>query len=235
MIEQRFRDLEKALRRHGVAAQHARRAVIEMAAHHQQLIEDAIAKGNALPEAHRGADAAFGSDREIIERFDSRRELKCWSHRWPAGYILAPVLSFLVIGVADMAGLIGLIGQVARHLPRTYLPPAVASDITPLLSAFLLWALPVSVATAFGLLAFRRGLALRWPLAGTLLLCVFSALVNVSCVITAHWRGVASVGIGIREGELLRYLFHAGAMTALVLIPLALLAFRSRSDRLTNG
>lgn len=232
MSEHRFRDLEEALRRQGVSVRHARRAALEMEGHYRQLLEDALARGESPWAAERDAHRALGTDRELIERFACRRELLSWSHRWPVGFVLAPLLSFVGLAVVDIAGLVFLVREAARLLHHTPIPEIAAADLNFMLGAFFGWVLPIAVAALFALLARRQRLALRWPVAAVFLLCAFSALLNVSCTLLPDWRGQATAGIGISLSSLPADLFWAGSKATLALIPLLWLQLRSMRDRL---
>ncbi len=177
----------------------------------------------------------MGTDRELIERFACRRELLSWSHRWPVGFVLAPLLSFVGLAVADIMALVFLVKEAAKFLHHVPIPAAVAADLNTLLGTFFVWVLPIAVAAMFGLLAYRQRLALRWSVAGIVLLCVFSALLNVSCTLMPDWRGRATAGIGISLSSLPADLFWAGSKAALALIPLIWLQLRSVRDRLPVG
>lgn len=234
MSEHRFRDLEEALRRNGVSVRHARRAALEMEGHYRQLLEDALARGEAPQAADREAHQALGADRELIERFACRSELLSWSHRWPVGFVLAPLLSFVGLAVVDIAGLVLFAREAARLLHRAPIPAAVAADFNTMVGAFFVWVLPIAVAVMFALLAYRQRLALRWSVAGVFLLCVFSALLNFSCILLPDWRGQATAGIGIGLSSLPAVLFWAGSKAVLALIPLIWLQLRPLWARLPD-
>jgi hypothetical protein len=77
-----------------VARRYAHRAEIEIGAHHRDLLEEALARGESAEDARRAADAAIGTDDTLIERFASRQDLQSWSHRFPVAYGFAPILCF---------------------------------------------------------------------------------------------------------------------------------------------
>src|SRR5690348_16948006 len=103
MSEHRFRNLAETLVRRGVALRYAHRAQIEIEAHHRDLVEEALARGESAEEAQRGADVAIGTIDTLIERFADRKELRSWAHRFPVAYVFAPILCFSCLGVALMA------------------------------------------------------------------------------------------------------------------------------------
>lgn len=232
MSEQRFRDLEEALIREGVAVWHARRAALEMQGHYAHLVEDALARGETRQNARRVAHEALGDDREFIDRFAGRKELLSWSHRWPAAYALTPLATFVGLAVAEMAILVLLARGMSDYLHRISLSASVTADINLVMNALFLWVLPLGVAVGFGIHARRHGIALRWPVAGIVLLCMAAAMINLHVVITggAH-PGYASAGIGAGLGRLPAQLIRALAKSALALIPLAWMTLRVRSKQ----
>ena len=231
MSEQRFRDLEEALRRRGVAVSHARRAALEMEDHYRQLLADSLARGESPQDAQRGAHQALGVDHDLVHRFASRKELLSWAHRWPVGFVLSPLLCFVSLAAVEIIGLIHVARAAAAYLHHAPIPAMVAAGITSTLGVFFQWILPTAVATAFALIACRQRVAMRRSLAAISLLCVFSALLNVSCVITPKWTGVATAGLGISESHLPTCLFHAGIEAALALVLLLWMKLRSFRDR----
>lgn len=232
MSERRFRDLEQALTRAGVAVWHARRATLEMEGHFQQLVEDALARGETSQEARRIAHEALGEDHELISHFAARRELLNWTHRWPAGYALAPLATFVGLAVTEMAILVVLTNGISGYLHRLSLSASVTADINLLMNALFLWMLPLGVAVGFAIHAHRRRIALRWPLAGILILCMVAAMINLHVVITGGPHpGYANAGISAGLRQLPAQLVRALGKAALALIPLAWMALRLRSKR----
>lgn len=230
MSERRFRDLQEALIRHGVAVRYAKRAALEMEAHYRDLLETALARGETSEEARRSAHEAIGTDSALVERFASRKELRSWSHRWPAGYALAPLLSFGLFSVAVMVALVCVGREMGGYLHHVELPAVVTTDINVAAVAFFLWVLPIAVAAGFGLFAYRERISLRWPVAGILLLCAVAALLNVSLIITGGTHeGVAQAGIGFSTKTLPTELARALIKGALALTPLAWMKYRSAS------
>lgn len=232
MSERRFRDLEQALIREGVAVWHARRAILEMEGHFERLVEDALARGETSQDARRIAHEALGEDRELINHFATRRELLNWSHRWPAGYALTPLATFVGLSVSEMAILVFLAHGMSGYLHRISLSASVTADINLLMNALFLWLLPLAVAVGFGIHARRQRIALRWPVAGILLLCMVAAMINLHVVITGGPHpGYANAAIGAGLRQLPAQLIRALAKAALTLIPFAWMSLRVRSKR----
>lgn len=228
MSEARFRQLERALIRQGVAARHARRAALEIQAHYEQLRLDACARGASSEQAARAAHQAMGADTLLIERYAGHRELRGCLYRWPALYAFAPLASFAVL-CAVLLGLQVVTLEGLQHaLFRFTVPAPVAMAVNGTVSVALLWVLPVAVAAGFARLASERPVAPRWLIVGVLLVCLTARLMNVGLMLpTPGHRGSASLGIGLMLSALPGQLTLALISSAFALVPYAL--FRSRS------
>ncbi|MHB1872858.1 MAG: hypothetical protein ACYCT1_18705 [Steroidobacteraceae bacterium] len=232
MTEPRFRNLQRVLIRHGVAARHARRAALEMGEHFHALRREALARGEPPDQAARSAHRALGADRVLVERYAARRELRGWLYRWPALYAVVPLVSFAALCALLMSALVALLNGVHLLLHGYTVPAPVAAAVNAALAVFLLWVLPVGVAGGFALLASRRPVALSWLLASTLLLCLTARLMNAGLMlpVPAH-RGSASLGIGFSSSHFPHELSAALVTAALALLPYVLATHGSRSRR----
>ncbi len=228
MSERRFRNLGEALVRRGVALRYAHRAEIEIEAHHRDLVEEALARGESAQEARHGADAAIGTDDTLIERFASRKELHSWSHRFPVAYGLAPILCFNCLGIALMAAVGFAMHAIWPHPLDARVSPGLAAEINVALIALFLWILPISLAMGFGLFAYRQRISLRWPIVGILLLCTVAALVNVGFGVTGGPKPLfLEAGIGFGTKMLPQEIARALSKAIPALIPLAWMKYRS--------
>jgi hypothetical protein len=228
MSERHFRSLGEALIRRGVARRYAQRAQIEIGAHHHDLLEEALARGESPEEARRGADAAIGTDETLMERFASRKELQSWSYRFPAAYGFAPILCFGCLGIALLAAVGAAMHAIWPQPHDAEVSAGLAAEINVALVLLFLWILPISLAMGFGLLAHRQRISLRWPIAGMLLLCTVVALVNVGFGVKGGPNPLfleAGIGFGTRRlpQEIARTLSRAIP----ALIPLAWMKYRS--------
>lgn len=228
MSEHRFRLLEIELLRRGVAPCHVRRAVIELQCHHLDLIDQALARGDAPEQAESSADRALGSDAVLIERYARQKELQSRAEDWGAGYLLAPLLGFACVFTAVMVALIALLSHFAPQLHHIRVPAALGHDMGILVRALFLWVMPVAVAMGFGVLAGRQHIALRWLSAGIVLLSIVAAQMNVRFVLTGGSpAGLMNAGIGFSTANLPHELLHALTMAALALVPAAWLRHRA--------
>jgi len=227
MNERRFRNLGEALIRRGVAVRYARRAEIEIEAHHRDLLGQALARGDSAVEARCVADAAIGAEDTLIDRFVSRKELQSWSNRFPAAYGFAPIVCFAASGIALMAGAGAVTHAIWPHPHDVQFSLGLVADINVALTALFLWILPISLAMAFALLAYRQRISLRWPIAGILLLCSVVALVNVGFGVKGGPKPLfLEAGIGFGTKMLPQELASALSRAVPVLIPLVWMKYR---------
>lgn len=230
MPDHPFDSLRGALIRKGVSPRHARRTVMELDGHFHQLVEEGIARGDSEEAARIAARELLGTHEVLIARYAELPELRAWSSRWPGfWFTLVPLISFMALFVATMAVLclIGL--QMSTYLHDVHVPAQVSSRIDWLAQMFFLWVLPLSIAAAFAILAYRRRVALHWPIAGIVILCCLVAFINVSVVITGGTPpGSVGAGIGISTHSLPTQMAHAVSIIALVVGPLWIMWRRHR-------
>jgi hypothetical protein len=219
----------------GVAPRHARRAVSELDSHFHQLVEEGLARGDSKEAARIAARELLGTDEVLISRYAGMPELRAWSSRWPAvWFTLVPLISFIALFVAAIA-ILCLSGELmSAYLQHVHVSARVSSRIEWLAQIFFLWALPVSIGTAFAVLAYRQRVALHWPVAGIAIVCCLVAIINVSVVLTGGAPpGSVGAGIGISAHSLPGQLAHATAILLPVVGPLWLAWRRHRVDGAT--
>jgi hypothetical protein len=231
MHDHSFEDLREALLRTGVAPRHVRRAVLELNTHFHRLVEEGLARGDSEEAARLAARELLGTDQALIERYAGMPELRAWSSRWPAvWFTLVPLLSFIGLFVATMV-VICLFGKLmSPFLHHVHVSARVSSRIDWTAQIFFLWVLPLSIAAAFAVLAYRRRMALHWPVAGITILCCLTALINVNIVLTGGATpGQIGAGIGISMQSLPGEMAHAVAIILPIVLPLWLAWRRSNS------
>lgn len=226
MSKHRFRSLEIAMIHRGVAVRHARRAALELECHHQELVEQALGRGETSGQAERSADEALGNDAMIVDRYANQMELRSRTHRWRAGFVLAPLLGFAAVFVATVLLLITFFSHLQPLLHHMRVPAGLTHDMDIFVEVLLLWVFPVLVAAAFGALAGRQHIAFLWLTTGIMVLCIVTASMNVTFVLTggAH-PGFMRAGLGFDLGSTPRELSRVLAMTALALIPAGCLRY----------
>jgi hypothetical protein len=235
MSDHPFESLREALLRMGVAPRHARRAVLELDSHFHRLVGEGLARGDGEEAARIAARELLGADEVLISRFADMPELRAWSSRWPAvWFTLVPLISFIALFVATMAVLCLIGEQMSPYLHHVHVSARASSRIDWVANIFFLWVFPLSIATAFAILAYRRRVALHWPVAGIAILCCLTALINVTVVLTGGATpGQVGAGIGISAQSLPRQMAHAVSIMVLVVGPLWIAWRRHRLDSAT--
>jgi hypothetical protein len=229
----RFRDLHEELLRAGVAPRYIRRAVMEIAAHFAQLIEEELGRGASEPDARREAHRRLGANEVLVRSYAERPELQAWSRRWPAIWFTAVALaSYLVLSAASMA-ILGLACELMKdYLHRVHIAPEVTFRIDLAARILFLWLYPWCVAAVFAVLAYRRRAALHWPVIGIVVLSVLTSLINVTVTLTGGViPGEFGAGIGISTEVLAEPLMRA---TILALPPVLGLVLAARQLRRTR-
>ena len=230
MGEQRFADLREALLRAGVSGQQVRRAILELEAHFQQLLHEEINRGASEQDAHIAAHRLLGTNEMLVLSYAARRELRAWSHRWPAfWFVVLPLITYFVVSAASVAGFLLIAGRMAPFLHTIHLAPQMTERMDLVARITLLWVLPTSVCLTFAVLAYRQRIALRWPLVGIFLTSLLVSLINVSLKVTGGPSpGEVGAGIGFSPDSLPGQVMRAAIMTSLAAAPLCLAMRRVR-------
>jgi hypothetical protein len=232
MPDHSFESFREALLRMGVARRHAQRAVLELDSHFRQLLQERLRRGDSEEAARIAARQLLGTDEVLISRYAGMPELRAWCSRWPAvWFMLVPLLSFIALFVAAIA-ILGLSAELmSDYLHHVQVPALVSSRIDWVAQVFFLWILPLSIAAAFAILAYRQRVALRWPVAGITIVCCLVALINVSVVLTGGVPpGSMGAGIGISAHSLPGQMAHAMSIMVPVVGPLWIVWRRHRLD-----
>jgi hypothetical protein len=232
MVEQRFNDLHDALLRAGVARRHARRAVLELESHFQQLTSDARAAGASAADSCQLAHRLLGTNDALLERYVAQPELRTWSRRWPSVcFVLLPLSTYLAVLVGILVFAVAAGHFLAPSLRRIHLTPRVTHGIDLTASAALLWILPLLVAAGFVALAHRRRVRWRWPAMSILVICALASLVNVGLRLTGGGSlGSVSAGIGLSATSLPGQVKHLTTLVALASVLPWLLRRRALRD-----
>jgi hypothetical protein len=222
MGEQRFAELREALLRAGVAARHVRRAVLEIESHFQQLVDAERGRGSTDAEAPIEAHRRLGTNQVLIQRYAARPELRAWSHRWPAiWFVLLPLITYLAIAGATLLSIVGIARAIAPYLHQVHVSPQVTYGVDLAARIVLLWVFPWCVAAAFAVLAYRRRVALRWPLIGIIVISALASLINVVVMFRGGPNpGEVGAGIGFSTKSLPEHLTRAAILALPALLPL---------------
>jgi hypothetical protein len=230
MVDQRFNELREALLRAGVGTRHVRRAVLEIENHCQQLIDEERERGASDHDARIEAHRRLGTNLVLVQRYAARPELLAWSHRWPSiWFLLLPLITYLAVSAATLMVVMAVAHQMAPYLHQIHVAPQVTYRIGLAARIVLLWLFPLFVATAFAVLAYRRRVALRWPLIGIVLISALASLINVVVRFTGGPApGAVGAGIGLSPETLPGQITHAAILASLTLLPLWLATRQAR-------
>jgi hypothetical protein len=180
------------LLRGGIAPRHVRRCVEELRAHRTDLIAQLRAQGHDPHVAATEAEARLGTAEDFIAATLARPELRGWASRAPwLVFVVLPVAGFVLLGVALVSLLIAWL-ELMDPTSKAAADPAVWRLGGALLTAAVLWVIPLGlIATILGI-AWRSQIRLAWPAVGLLLVAAAAAAVNM------HFAGPQAG----REGEL---------------------------------
>jgi hypothetical protein len=223
MDERRMASLREALLRIGLAPSRVRRALREIQTHDRDLFDAAIARGASDSQARLEADERLGSDELLIARYAALPELRAWSRRWPAlWFTLMPLLCYLVLGTATMLILVFATEGLSDRLHHVELARSTTRGIDLSAQVLFLGVYPWLVATAFGVLAYRRQVSLKWPVVAICVVSVLASLINVSVVLTgtrslAGEPGELVAGIGFSPESLPLQLLRTVVVAGLAL------------------
>jgi hypothetical protein len=222
MGERRFEDLREALLQAGVAGQPLRRALLEIETHFQHLVDEERSRGTDYQDAHIAAHGLLGTNETLVLSYAARPELHAWSRRWPAvWFVILPLITYTVISGATLAGIFMVADRMAPYLHTIHLAPQTTHDIDLAAHIALLWVFPASVFLTFAVLAYRRRVALRWPLGGIVLTSLLVSLINVSLKFTGGPApGELGAGIGLSLESLPGQILRAAILASLAVVPL---------------
>lgn len=232
MIDSRFRRMRETMLHGGVAARHARRAMLEIDAHFADLVALAIARGSTPQAAREDAHQVLGSDESLVNSFIAQPELQSWMSRH-AGWLfcMAPFLSFVAFAVAAFSCVFFFGDSVTAYVRRTHTTPIATAAIDTSAQVLLLWIMPLCISGATAVLAYRQRIPLRWPVVGIVLLCTLAALTNVSVVLKGYEPGEIGAGFGVSTSQLPAQLARDVVTLTPAILPLIFLARRSRQRR----
>jgi hypothetical protein len=230
MVEQRFNELREELLRAGVATRNVRRAVLEIESHFQQLIDEECGRGTSDDFARIEAHRLLGTNQVLVLRYAARPELRAWSRRWPAiWFMLLPLITYLAVSAVTLMAVLVVGHQMAPYLHQIHVAPRVTYGIDLAARIVLLWFFPLFVATAFSVLAYRRRVALHWPLIGIAAIGALASLINVVVTFTGGpTPGEVGAGIGLSPESLTGHVTRAAVLASLTLVPLWLALRRAQ-------
>jgi hypothetical protein len=230
MVDQRFNELREELLRVGVAARNVGRAVLEIENHFQQLIDEECGHGASESSARVEAHRRLGTNQVLVLRYAARPELHAWSRRWPSiWFMLLPLITYFAFLAATLMAVLIVAHHVAPYLHQFHIAPPVTHRIDLGARILLLWFVPLFVATAVAVLAYRRRAPLGWPLIGIVSISAIASLINVGVTFTGgSTPGEIGGGIGLSPESFPGQATRAALLASLTLVPLWLAARRAQ-------
>jgi hypothetical protein len=236
MVDQRFNELREELLRAGVATPKIWRAVLEIESHFQQLVDEEVARGTPDQYARSEAHRLLGSNQTLVQHYAAQPEFRAWSRRWPGiWFTLVALAAYLALSISSLAILHTIVGHMSGYLRHVYIAPQVTYRIDLAARIVFLWLFPWFVAIAFGVLAYRRRVALHWPIAGIVAVSILASLVNVTVTLTGGpTPGEYGAGIGLSAQSLPGQMTRAVIIASLVSVPLWLAMRRLQRNSSVN-
>jgi hypothetical protein len=202
MPEGKFRSLEERLLNAGIAPRHVRRLVMELASHHESLVEEEMARGQPIELARSVARDRLGTDDEIARKVLEEPGLRSWGARWPLTICgLAPLLGLCASAGAILATLVAAF-EINNRLHTGWATDTSgtapwARHATEGIGWLIMYGLPVLWSCALAQYAATRRLGRLWPLTGF----VMTAALGAATHVTVIWpgpgvRGLLSGGLG---------------------------------------
>jgi len=216
----RFDRLTERLVCAGIAARHARRAVIELREHWQDIVAELESAGRPRAQAEAAAAERLGSDEKFVESMLARPELHSWAQRRPClAFTLLPLLAFIGMVGVSIAVLIGTLTAVHALAINPAASPTLRW-LSAALMANALWLAPLAAAGASCVLAARQRVSARWAVMGAVLIGLLAALTQGSVrFLSTQPHVVASFGFGINPDTLRSVIQRACIMLPAVLVP----------------
>jgi len=222
MVDQRFSDLREGLLRAGVATRKIRRAVLEIESHFQQLVDEEVARGTPDQCARSAAHRQLGQNQTLVQHYAAQPAFRAWSRRWPAiWFTLVALAAYLALSISSLAILHTVVAHMGGYLRHVYIAPQITYRIDLAARIVFLWLFPCFVAIAFAVLAYRRRVALHWPIAGIVAVSILASLINITVTLTGGPApGEYGAGIGFTAQSLPGQMTRAVIIASLVSVPL---------------
>ena len=219
-----FDPLFRRLVEGGVRRRPARRYLAELKDHLDDLIAEERRAMSDPREAETRALSRLGSFDMLADAMIERREFQAWGHRAPfAAYLVAPAVALTGVTLLTVFGVVTAVKQV--HAPGAAPVPATVAEFAHGMMFFANVLLPVLLAWALGVLAFRSRSAVLWPACGIVALAALGSVFHVSLTLpTAMTQGEVAIS---PDG-----LMGFAAMLAAAALPYgALLFWRAARER----
>lgn len=176
----------------GVRRRPARRYLAELKDHLDDLIADERRAMSDPREAETRALCRLGSFDMLADAMIERREFQTWGRKAPvAAYLIAPAVVLAAVTVLTVVGVVMTVKQVhgaAGDLPQWL------SEFAAGMMFFSHAILPVLLAWALGVVAFRNRSPLLWPACGIVALVALGGTFHPTLTLpTATTHGEVSI------------------------------------------
>jgi hypothetical protein len=143
--------------------------------------------------------------------------------------------AYLALSISSLAILHTVAERMSDYLRHVYIAPQVTYRVDLVARIVFLWLFPWFVAIAFAVLAYRRRVALHWPIAGIVAVSILASLVNVTVTLTGGpTPGEYGAGIGFSTQSLPGQMTRAVIIASLVSVPLWLAMRRLQRNSTVN-
>ncbi len=218
-----FDPLWRRLLEGGVRPRPARRYLAELKDHLDDLIAEERRAMSDPRDAETRALSRLGSFDMLADAMIERREFQTWGRKVPvAAYLIAPAVALAAVTVLSVAAVVLTVKQVHGAAGA---PPQWLGEFATGMMFFSHAILPVLLAWALGVAAFRNRSALLWPACGIVAMAALGTTFHVTLTLpSATTHGEVSVS---PDG-----IVAFGALLAAAALPYAaLLLWRSARER----
>ncbi len=197
MPQPQFRALKERLLHAGIAPKHVRRYVAELEDHFDDLVHEETTRGLDKSTAENAALNRLGDDETLAQTMLDRPELKSLTARYPwAVFGIAPPVLLAVavyLGILANAGLFSVVGAA----------PAVGADMPDWIKAavaawhgLLMYAAPLAVAVAVGIIGLRQRTEIAWLILGASIVVMLGSFLEIGMV-WSELPGQSSLSVGL--------------------------------------
>ena len=216
-----FHELRERLLRAGVAPRHVRRYLTELADHLADLSAEEEHAGRSRADAESAALIRLGGIDDLAKAMIEQRRFQSWCVQAPwAMFGLAPLC---VLAAAWLVALLILWSGWKIFLPGTDTPFVPIEGFAIFyfgVGRLLYFTAPILIGWGIGLIAARQRLKAVWPTAGSVLIALIGATVQVHA---SRPGGVRHISMDFVLGPSLQAisysLFHAFMIFSLAVLP----------------
>lgn len=217
MRSSRFAAVGERLLEAGIAPRHARRAVIELTDHFDDLVAALESQGYERNDAEAEAIARLDPD-ALIPAAVARPDLHSRVRRWPLASCTAlPLSLYAAYVLGSIVLLVGGFTALDRGLSITLSSSPELARFAAVYMSGIAWALPILAAGTFCSIAHARRMSLGWTLLGAALVSLVGATLNAGLVVPPDRGPSLEAGMGFSTDALVQPLLRAALTLAVVL------------------